>query len=276
MSTAAAAPHEAAALPDALLAVAIDAALVGAAVSRPRFGQRLDVSLKSDRSEVTDVDEAAQAAVIAFIAARRTSDVFIAEERRVRLAAPPAAGQVVWVIDPLDGTRNFIRGTPFFACSVGAMCDGRPVAGAVVDVMNDQVFAAARGGVLRVTRTDGAPLAPPESQVRSPRPLVATPSSPTGQAAEVTRRWLERHVCRCLGSTALHLAYVAAGMFDAALCDNGRLWDIAAGCALLDAAGCRAARMDGGALFPIDLGAYAGEELPLIAAHQQPHETFWT
>lgn len=247
--------------------IAVRAARIGGAVALRSFGSRIDVRLKNDRSEVTEVDEAAQAAIIDAIRRERPDDAFIAEEKLIRLDAGVDDDRVVWVIDPLDGTRNYVRGIPHFACSVGAIIAGVPVAGAIYEPLRDRLYAAAASGELEI---DGvvAPRRDATSPRRglNPKLVVALPSSPSGPVGELSRRWLDRYVCRCFGATALHLAWVAAGELDAALCDNARLWDIAAGCALLAAAGCPVTAFAGAPLFPRDIGAYRGEELPLIAA----------
>jgi fructose-1,6-bisphosphatase/inositol monophosphatase family enzyme len=82
----------------------------------------------------------------------------------------------------------------------------------------------------------------------------------------LAREWLEHFVCRSLGSTGLHLALVASGQLDAMLADNPRLWDLAAGWVLVTASGGKMTALTGAALFPLDVAAYAGQELPTLAA----------
>ena len=100
------------------------AARLGGRLARAYAGAPLGVRLKSDRSEVTDADEATQAALIRELRAARPADAFLTEEvQPPGPEAPPSPcnDRVCWVIDPIDGTRNFVRGLPVYACSVAAM-----------------------------------------------------------------------------------------------------------------------------------------------------------
>lgn len=270
-----------------------EAARIGGRVAREWFGARLRVRLKADRSEVTDADEAAQAAIVDYLRRERPQDALVTEE--TLLPAPgspsspaPSTDRLCWVIDPIDGTRNFIRGVPLFACSVAAMIGGEPVAGAIYDPVRNELISAGRGGPLLLNNQPQTPLPPgdtgsrlaetpapwgtgsqpvaPGSAGRAPRPVVGLPSMPVGYIAERAHQWLDRYVCRCFGSTALHLAYVALGRLEAMLADNARLWDIAAGVVLVRAAGGDAAAPNGQPLFPADVAAYRGEEMPIVAA----------
>lgn len=255
------------ALAGELREIAAEAARAGGRIARSAFSRTLAIRLKPDGSEVTEVDEAAQAAVIEAIRRARPRDGIIAEEGLTSLAVAQRSAPVVWVIDPLDGTRNYVRGIPYYACSVGAIVGGRPVAGAIHEPERDRLYAAGVGGPLMI---DGVAMTP--LGATSPRkglnlkPVVALPSSPSGPVADLTRKWLGRYICRGFGATALHLAWVATGDLDAALCDNARLWDIAAGLALLASAGCPVTAVDGSPLTPLDPAGYGGEELPLITS----------
>lgn len=259
-----------------LRAWAEEAALTGGRVARTRFGTDLRIRLKADRSEVTDADEAAQAAIVDFLHQQRPHDTLLTEEAAPNTADDsqwpvPRNDVLCWVIDPIDGTRNFIRGVPLFACSVAALIAGEPVAGAIYDPVRDELVSASRGEPLLLNGRPPEPprpwgTGPPPASQATPRPVVGLPSMPVGPVAERAHQWLDRYVCRCLGSTALHLAYVALGRLEAMLADNARLWDVAAGVVLVQAGGGTAAAPDGRALFPVDVAAYRGEEMPIVAA----------
>ncbi len=278
-------PRDPAAGP-ALRQWAEEAARIGGRVAREWFGATLRVRLKADRSEVTDADEAAQAAIVDHLRRERPDDALLTEETLrpepgSRSAPAPSADRLCWVIDPIDGTRNFIRGVPLFACSVAAMIAGEPVAGAIYDPVRDELISASRGGPLLLNNQPQKPLPSggtgsqpvgPGPAGRAPRPVVGLPSMPVGSVAEQAHQWLDRYVCRCLGSTALHLAYVALGRLEAMLADNARLWDIAAGVVLVRAAGGDASASDGQPLFPLDVAAYHGEEMPIVAAGPRLHD----
>lgn len=296
-----------------LLALAKSAAREGGDVARRAFGRRLSVRIKHDHSEVTQIDEAAQAAVLAHLAEHRPHDRFVGEEsdgaaaygfgelatrggkstRRSALASskrsakPIAAANsrsriqdpklaVTWVVDPIDGTRNFIRGVPMFTCSVAAMVGGLPVVGAIFDPISGVMFSAALG---LGARRDGVRLPPivgprssrsanhePAAATRSLKPVIAIPSAWRNDSGPFVRRLLETSVVRSLGSGTLHLVYVALGGFDATYMNNCKLWDIAAGALIVTEVGGRVTDPRGKPLFPMDLDAYRGEEMPTLAS----------
>jgi myo-inositol-1(or 4)-monophosphatase len=267
----AARPASAPSSPAALRLIAEHAARTGGQIGHGYFGHVSAARLKADRSEVCEADEAAQAAIVAQILEQRPEDAFLAEET-LRLpagqgVARPEVDRVCWVIDPLDGTRNFLRGIPLYACSVAALLDGWPVCGAIYDPTRDVLYSAGGADGLLV-EGQGAPAEDIRACLEgmSGRPVVGIPSSPKGPVATIAHRWLDRFVCRSLGSTALQLAWVASGELDATLSDNARLWDIAAGWRLVTAAGGHMTTPEGRPLFPLDVRAYRGEELPALAA----------
>jgi myo-inositol-1(or 4)-monophosphatase len=290
------------------------AARLGGELARASFGQPQRVTLKRDRSEVSETDLAAERAIIAFLQQRRPNDGVVAEEametrgdggteagahegdtaarsapdRRVNRQSPisnrqspivnpqspiPNPQSVSWIIDPIDGTRNYVRGVPLFACSVAAMRGGMPVAGAIYDPIREVLYAADEGtGVL----VNGKPVSAEEradsGRNDSQRQLiVAIPSMRHRSGQALVRAVFDRHVVRNLGCTTLHLALVAVGRFDAAISSNSRLWDLAAGWLLVTRAGGLMTRHGGEELFPLDPTAYAGEELPTLAGSPAAH-----
>jgi len=247
------------------------AACAGGAVARRSFGNRHRTRRKSDGSEVTEADRAAQEAIVACLRAARPDDDVIAEEGlswirprrrtlRSRLRADAQDPAICWVVDPLDGTRNFIAGIPLYAVSVAALCGGIPVAGAVYLPEREEMYSSAGDKVLR----NGRPL-PLRRRRPSERYLVGIPSALDRQALAVVRSWPRRVVLRNLGVTSLHLAMVAARQLEAALISDSRLWDIAAGWLLVRAAGGVMTRLDGRSIFPVNLARYAGEPIPSLA-----------
>ena len=116
-------------------------AVLGGRIARERFGQ-VEASWKADGSMLTRADLEIQAALERDLAAAFPEDAVLGEEG-LRSGPPDAAYR--WVLDPIDGTNNFGRGLPGFSVSVGVLCDGRPVAGAVYDPLADWLFRAAEG-----------------------------------------------------------------------------------------------------------------------------------
>ncbi|MGL4512572.1 MAG: inositol monophosphatase family protein [Lacipirellulaceae bacterium] len=187
---------------------------------------------------VTDADLASQQAVRGVLLGARPDDVFVGEEDETTL--PPAAhpGRVVWVVDPLDGTTNYVHGFPAFATSIAATIDGLAVAGAIFDPLRDELYWAVRGGgawlgttPLRVS--DAKSLS--EAVVAVSLPAHVARTSP--DLADFVELSTRARGVRRTGSAALNLAYVAAGRLDAHGAQEIRPWDGAAGTLLVEEAG---------------------------------------
>jgi myo-inositol-1(or 4)-monophosphatase len=152
----------------------------------------------------------------------------------------PGTSGVRWLIDPLDGTVNYVHGYPMYAASIGIEVDGEPVAGAIVDSVRDVAYTARRGGG---ARRDGEPIRPSEMTDLS-RCLIATgfsyAASRRAEQAGVVTHLLPRVAdIRRGGSAALDLAAVAAGNVDAFYEIDLNPWDLAAGEVLVREAGGR-------------------------------------
>jgi myo-inositol-1(or 4)-monophosphatase len=147
-----------------------------------------------------------------------------------------ASSSVTWFVDPIDGTRNFVRGIPLACISVAAAVDGSLVAGCVLDPFRDELFTAAVDVPFTV-RSAGLVVAGGES----PRPLVLTdiplPGSSYGGEMELLGELMEVADVRRVYVTALSLAWVAAGRADAAANLGIHPWDVAAGSVLVRASG---------------------------------------
>lgn len=268
--------------PEQLLELAESAARIGGELARKSFGRRQRVTLKDDRSEVTEVDLAVERAIITHIRAERPQDTFIGEESAAQGPhAPPSNPRssivnpqpVCWVIDPIDGTRNYIRDLPWFTCSVAAMQGGEPVAGAIFDPTQNAMYAAARGCRMLV---DGQTITPSDARadnVYGPHAklIVGIPSARREATGALVLHALEKHVVRNFGSAALHLALTALGRLDLAVAGNAKLWDIAAGCLLVRESGGVVTSPAGRPIFPLDVSRYAGEETPVLAGRPDAH-----
>lgn len=189
----------------------------------------------SDTDPVTVVDTESEQLLRAELARLRPDDAVLGEEGG---GDPADTAGLRWVLDPIDGTVNFLYGLPVYAVSVGVQRDGVSLAGAVVDVASGRVFAAARGGGATL---DGRPLrCTAVTQARMA--LVAT-----GFAYDSARRAMQGallasllpHVrdVRRAGSAALDLCSVAAGWVDAYYEHGTNPWDWAAGALVAEEAG---------------------------------------
>jgi len=213
---------------DALLAVAVQAARAAARELMPRFGERASgVHTKSTPTDlVSDADVAAEAAIRRVLAKRRSGDPILGEEG----GASGGDGEVRWVVDPLDGTVNYLFGIPAFAVSVACLQAGEAVAGVVLDPVREECFAATRAGAATL---NGRPIR------GSQRAELATAMVATGfgydaavrrRQAEVVARVLPRvRDIRRVGAAALDLAWCACGRFDAYYERGVQPWDVAAG-----------------------------------------------
>ncbi|QDT67417.1 Inositol-1-monophosphatase [Planctomycetes bacterium MalM25] len=188
---------------------------------------------------VTDADLASQRAVRELLLTERPDDCFVGEESAAEDATPAEReGRLCWVVDPLDGTSNYVHGFPMFATSIGAVLDGELIAGAVYDPLRDEMFSASRGGGAwlgeqRIETTDATQLGEALVAVSLPPRVDANSPDLAGFVSVV-------QACRAVrrtGSAALNLSYVAAGRLDAHWAHVIQPWDAAAGVLIAQEAG---------------------------------------
>lgn len=235
--------------PAALRDLACTVAHAGAALAREMRVGGIDVAdtKTSAVDVVTEADRAVEALVRERITAARPDDAILGEEGDDL----PGTSGVRWVVDPIDGTVNYLYGLPDCAVSIAAEVDGEVVAGAVVGILSDVEYAAALGhGATR----DGAPIG-----VR-PTPPLAERLVLTGfgyqrvvrehQAACVARLLPEVRDIRRMGSCALDLCHVAEGSADAYVEAGPQPWDWSAGGLVLHEAGGRFELLDGTMTLP--------------------------
>jgi myo-inositol-1(or 4)-monophosphatase len=221
-----------------LRALAEQAARAAGELLRDRFeagGERATGSKSTPTDLVSAADLAAEQAIRDVIAAARPDDAILGEEGG---ETQEGAG-LRWIVDPLDGTVNFLFGVPQWCVSVAVHDDEGGLVGVVFDPLRDEIFIGSRDGGLptlngrEVRGSECAQLAPA---------LVAT-----GFAYDAAVRRLQAQVIgellpqvrdvRRMGSAALDLAWTAAGRYDAFYERGVHLWDIAAGSLLCAAAG---------------------------------------
>ncbi len=204
----------------------------------------LTIAQKSRNDFVSEVDHAAERDIIATVRRAYPNHAFLAEE-----SGASGEGDVVWIIDPLDGTTNFLHGNPVFAVSIACQVKGRLEHAVIYDPMRQELFTASRGAGaqldnrrIRVSR-----------QTALERALLAT-----GFPYRANLKYLDVYLgmlktlmqatagIRRPGAAALDLAYVAAGRVDAFWEIGLAAWDTAAGTLIVQEAGGRIGTLSGG------------------------------
>jgi myo-inositol-1(or 4)-monophosphatase len=200
-----------------------------------QFRKSLTVSHKGEIDLVTDVDIAAEELIIRRLSGAFPGHCFLAEERHERVER----GEYTWIIDPLDGTTNYVHGLPIFAVSLALEIDGGVQWGAVYNPCLQEMFSAQRGGgaclngrPIRVSST----FALGESLLATgfPYDIRTSDQNNLDYFGKFTLRAL---AIRRLGSAALDLCYVAAGCFDGLWELKLHPWDCAAGYLVVREAG---------------------------------------
>jgi myo-inositol-1(or 4)-monophosphatase len=218
-----------------LLDLATDLAMRAGAVHRDWLEKPLQVTTKSAPGDlVSHVDHTAERLVIRALEQARPNDAILAEEG----ASRTGSSGVRWIIDPLDGTTNYVRGYPSFCASVAAEVDGRPAVGAVYEPASGTLYAAMCG---RQATRNGVPI-----HVKDERDLSRSVLG-TGFSYDAEQRRRQGSVIaevigrvadiRRSGSAALELCHVASGALDGFFELDLSPWDSAAGAVIAEAAG---------------------------------------
>lgn len=240
---------------DALRDVALDVAHQAADLvrRRRRDGVQVAATKSSPVDVVTEADRAAEALIRRLLLERRPDDGFLGEEG----TRSQTTSGVTWVVDPIDGTVNFLYGIAQFAVCIAARIEGVVTAAAVHNPVTGEMFTAVKGqGAL----SDGRPISVSEC-VEPALALVGTGFSYSAevrehQAAEVARLLPVVRDIRRMGSAALDLCAVASGRLDAYVERGLKPWDLAAAGLIAAEAGARVEGMH---------GAAAGERLVVAA-----------
>ncbi len=195
---------------------------------------RLVIERKKENDFVSVIDRRAEEAVIATLSARFPEHAFIAEESGSR-----GNSEFAWLIDPLDGTTNFLHGLPHYCVSIGLRRAGRIIVGVIFDPVKDHLFTATAGGgaflnsrAIGVSSRDGLS----ETVIGTGFPFSdhSYLDAYLGSLRDIMQRCAG---IRRAGAAALDLAYVAAGWLDGFWEKNLNAWDVAAGSLLIAEAG---------------------------------------
>ena len=219
---------------------------------RRDFGEveHLQVSQKGPRDFVTEADRRSERCIQQELSKARPGYGFLMEE------SGAIAGQEdwTWVVDPLDGTFNFLHGVPHFCISIGLLKGQEPYAGVIYDPLRDELFWAEKGmGAFLHEKKIRA------SARKDVRDSLLGISHFPFQDPQADALFRQGAGFRNAGSAALDLAYVASGRLDGFLGHNLRLWDMAAGIVLVREAGGRVTDWQG--------RAYVSGEIPILATN---------
>jgi myo-inositol-1(or 4)-monophosphatase len=229
------------------LSTACDAAHAAGRILREQLGKAA-VREKAPADLVTDADLAAQQAIETILMSRFPSHAFLGEEStEADRQAAMSSGKPLWVVDPLDGTANFVHRLPSFSVSIALVEDNASSLGVVYDPIAETMYAVEAGG--RPTR-NGKPIRVSDcSRIEKAMVCCSFPPGVTRDAPDVSQflNVLERsQSLRRLGSAALNLCYLAEGCLDAYWASSVKTWDVAAGYLIAKSAGAIFSSLDGG------------------------------
>ena len=197
--------------------------------------RKTDIEKKSSSSDyVTSLDRQIESGIVQFIRKNRANDGILGEEG----ASTSGTSGIRWIIDPIDGTSNFVYGIPYFSISIAIEAEGEIVAGVVADLSSNDIFDAVKGHGSRcnneiITVNDNDSL---ESAI------VTTGFSYRPERREFQGGMLQHILPRIgdirrFGSAALDLCWLATGRVDAFYEEGLNLWDYAAGSLIVSEAG---------------------------------------
>lgn len=228
-----------------MLDVAIEAATQAGKFLKYSLGRVKTIETKEgeERNLVSDIDKASERKIIEIIRRRFPAHAILAEEG----GGTSADSEYTWVIDPLDGTTNYLHGVPIYCVSIGLERNGEVVAGAIYDPNHDELFTAEKGSG---AFANGKRLKVSEANTLISSLLVTgfpydIATHPGDAVNHFVHFLMEAQGIRRLGSAALDLAYVAAGRLDGFWEVNLHPWDMAAGVLLVKEAGGNVTNFDG-------------------------------
>lgn len=216
------------------------------AVELMAWRDRFQVEEKGPKDLVTEADLASQRAIREIVQRAYPEHQFLGEEDGLPEDLERVLDGFCWVVDPLDGTTNYVHQMPAFAVSVALCRDGAPLAGVIYDPILDECFSALRG---EGAWLNGRPIrSSRETALRSALVAASFSANVPRGSIEIDRFIRVLHECRALrrlGSAALNLAYVACGRLDGYWATSVKPWDVAAGALLVQEAEGRIRHLDG-------------------------------
>lgn len=219
-------------------------------MGRPHF------EVKGKNDFVTQVDKGAEAILVNQLSALLPGSGFITEENTVEFIQ----SDYVWIIDPIDGTTNFIHGLPLFSISIALQYQSKTILGVIYEVSNKECFYASLG---RDAFCNGEKISVSNhSQLSDSLLVTGFPYKDAGKLENWMRLFVDllrkSHGVRRLGSAAIDLAYVACGRFEAFYEYGLSAWDVAAGAFIVQQAGGFVSDYSGGDNFLLGKELLAG------------------
>lgn len=231
-------------MPHPILNIATNAALIAGDTLRQELYKvaSIPVMRKARHDYVTEIDRASEQQIVREIKRFHPDHAFLCEE-----SGAQGDNDYVWIIDPLDGTSNYLHGMPHFCISIALQIKGRTEHAVVYDPMRDEMFSASRGNGAHLNNTrlrvsDRPSLDTAILATAFPFRQRGMMSTYTGIFSEVFKKVED---IRRYGSAALDLAWVAAGRMDAYFELGLQPWDVAAGALLVREAGGVVSDFDG-------------------------------
>jgi myo-inositol-1(or 4)-monophosphatase len=208
------------------------------------WSHRFTVTEKGPSDLVTEADLAAQNAIVSIIKDAFPDHDLLGEEN---LAVRHTGSRYRWVIDPLDGTSNYVHRFPYYGVSIGVERDGVLLAGVIFDPNRDEMFSAVAGGGAKL---NDVPIQPSKAAKLCDAFLVVSLPRRAGPNDDAVQRFLKAipvaESVQRTGSAALNLAYVACGRIDAFWSSSLKPWDMAAGALIVAEAGGQVTSLAGG------------------------------
>ena len=238
-------------MPDTLN-VCVDAAKAGGEVLR-KWAGKFNAQEKGPRDLVTEADLESQQVIREILISNFPHHQFLGEEDTEADVAELLRSEYCWVVDPLDGTANYVHQLQTYAVSIALVNNGKPVVGVIYDPVMDHCYAAERGSG---ATCNGDRIAVSDCNQMDQAMIAASFSAHVSAESSEIVRFLEV-LMRCqalrrLGSAALNLCYLAAGQLDGYWATSVNAWDVAAGLLIVEEAGGVVTALDGGEIDLID------------------------
>ena len=251
----------------------LETAVVAARLAGQRAMEEINytkVSVKGGTELVTQTDRRCQEIILDSIKETYPDHGIIAEEGdegKIFKQAPRGQDKLWWIVDPIDGTNNFAHQMLFFTVSIAVMYEGEPIVGVIFEPATDSMFTGVKGcdALLNGRRIEAS------DEAMDKFASVGLESHFGDGVPSWVCEIMMRTRFRNLGTTALQLAYVAKGSMVATIANTPKLWDIAAGVAINEAAGSILTNWQGGKIFPIDLDTYDGHKYQVAVGNKKVH-----